>query len=236
MNSFPGAILRKVTFNLNAVRLGAPLYFFTPKKLINCYTTTSISASIPKKSFANKLAEKFSFFSISKTRLKANSYLLFESVADQLNYADIFKRLNLPDTFYSWFVVTELYIWMLMVRYMAEGEDGKVVRNYVLQALWADVHERSKKLTPTGLVGIKSQIVDLSGQLNAALIGYDEGLNSSDVVLAGALWRRLYQQKSVDPEHLDMLVKYIRRQIKIMDCWTHKELFHKVSVRWEPIK
>lgn len=54
---------------------------------------------------------------------------------------------------------------------------------------------------------------ELSEQLHAALIAYDEGLQSDDVVLAGALWRRLYQQQTVDPEHLDGLVKYIRRQV-----------------------
>lgn len=59
----------------------------------------------------------------------------------------------------------------------------------------------------------KIQITELSEQFQAALLAYDEGLQTNDMVLAGALWRRLYQQKEVDAEHLDLLVKYIRKQV-----------------------
>lgn len=55
-------------------------------------------------------------------------------------------KFNLPDTFYSWFVITELHIWMLAVRAMAEGTDGRHVRNAMVEALWIDVAKRVKKL------------------------------------------------------------------------------------------
>lgn len=60
---------------------------------------------------------------------------------------------------------------------------------------------------------MKQEISELSEQFQAALIAYDEGLQTNDVVLAGAIWRRLYQQKDADPEHLDLLIKYIRKQV-----------------------
>lgn len=59
----------------------------------------------------------------------------------------------------------------------------------------------------------RSQIFELSEQLQAAFIAYDEGLQSDDTVLAGALWRRVYQQQDVDIEHLELLVKYIRKEV-----------------------
>lgn len=59
---------------------------------------------------------------------------------------------------------------------------------------------------------MKQQVFELSEQLQAALLSYDEGLQSSDTVLAGALWRRFYQLDAVDPENLVTLVKYIRKQ------------------------
>ncbi|KAF5270329.1 hypothetical protein FQR65_LT05517 [Abscondita terminalis] len=236
MNQCLRVIFKRILFHSNVVRFNTSSYLYPLKNILSCYASTNAPEAMRKKSLANKLAEKFSFFSVSKSRLKANGYLLFETIVDQLNYDEMFKTLNLPDTFYSWFVVTELHMWMLMVRYMAEGEDGRVVRNHITQALWVDVDQRVKKLNPSGLVGIKPQITDLSDQLNAALIAYDEGLQSSDVILASALWRRVYQQKNVDPEHLDILVKYIRRQMKILDSLTHLELFRNVAIRWEPIK
>ena len=57
-----------------------------------------------------------------------------------------FTGLNMPDTFYSWFLVTELHVWMLMARLMNEGEKGRLVRNAVVEALWQDVDFRSKQL------------------------------------------------------------------------------------------
>lgn len=57
------------------------------------------------------------------------------------------------------------------------------------------------------------QIHELSEQLQAAFIGYDEGMQSDDIVLAGALWRRMYQMEEADPEHLEKLVKYIRKNV-----------------------
>jgi len=52
----------------------------------------------------------------------------------------------MPDTFYSWFLVTELHVWMLMVRTMAEGEEGRFVRNSIVEAMWEDVSTRAKRL------------------------------------------------------------------------------------------
>ncbi|KAF2894531.1 hypothetical protein ILUMI_11659 [Ignelater luminosus] len=188
----------------------------------------------PSKKLMTKLLDKVSFLSISKNRLKVTGYLLYESIADNINYPEIFQKLNLPDTFYSWFVITELYIWMVMVRYMAEGEEGRQVRNRIVEALWGDCNHRVKKLGAANPGGVRMQVSELSEQLNAALIAYDEGLQSDDVVLAGALWRRLYQQQTVDPEHLDSLVKYIRRQIKLLDSMTKYELFEERCIKWEP--
>lgn len=79
-------------------------------------------------------------------KLKITGYLLYESVADNIHYAEFFEKFNLPDTFNSWFIITELHVWMLLVRTMADGEDGRYARNCIVQALWADVNTRAKKL------------------------------------------------------------------------------------------
>jgi cytochrome b pre-mRNA-processing protein 3 len=54
--------------------------------------------------------------------------------------------MNLPDTFHTWFLVTELHVWMLMVRLMNEGKEGRLIRNGLVNALWDDVEQRSKQL------------------------------------------------------------------------------------------
>ena len=54
--------------------------------------------------------------------------------------------MNMPDTFHTWFLVTELHVWMLMVRLMNEGKEGRLIRNGLVNALWDDVEQRSKQL------------------------------------------------------------------------------------------
>lgn len=78
---------------------------------------------------------------------------------ERVAYNEWFEDLELPDTFASWFIVTELHVWLLLVRYMAEDVtpstsekskyvkgDGHFVRNCIIEALWADVTNRIKFL------------------------------------------------------------------------------------------
>ncbi|KAJ8965918.1 hypothetical protein NQ317_014106 [Molorchus minor] len=64
---------------------------------------------------------------------------------------------------------------MLSVRAMADGENGRHLRNYMVEALWGDVSQRVKQLGAGSGSSMKEQIVELSEQLQAALIAYDEG-------------------------------------------------------------
>lgn len=187
-------------------------------------------------SLISKVLKKIPFINLQRHKLGVSGYLLYESVADNINYNEFFDEFALPDTFYSWFVITEIHVWMLMVRCMAEGEDGRVMRNSVVQAMWADVALRAKKLGAHNPSGVREQIRQLSEQFQAALIAYDEGLQSDDITLAGAIWRRLYQQQEANPEHLDCMVKYIRKQVRYLDNISHDELFSQKKINWEALQ
>ena len=52
----------------------------------------------------------------------------------------------MEDTFFSWFLVTEIHVWMLMLRVMQEENNGVQMRNYIVEAMWNDVKIRAKKL------------------------------------------------------------------------------------------
>lgn len=52
----------------------------------------------------------------------------------------------MTDTLFSWFLVTELHVWMMMVRYMAEGKSGELIRNNIVAAMWEDTNARIEKL------------------------------------------------------------------------------------------
>lgn len=139
--------------------------------------------------------------------------MCYEGIADKIDYIEFLDELELPDTFYSWFVITELHVWMLSVRAMAEGDDGRVFRNSLVEALWTDVAQRVKQLGGGNPSAAREQVTQLSEQLQASFLAYDEGLQSDDTILAGAIWRRVYQQKDVDPVLLEALVKYVRKQV-----------------------
>lgn len=63
-----------------------------------------------------------------------------------------FIDFNMADTFFSWFLVTELHIWMIMVRYMAEGNAGRLVRNNAVLTLWEDTKARAANLGVSNIV------------------------------------------------------------------------------------
>jgi len=149
---------------------------------------------------------------------RSSGFKLYESVTNQVDYNEYFQALNMPDTFYSWFLVTEVHVWMLMARVMNEGENGRWVRNAIVEAMWQDVEYRSKQLGETSSSLRRKQIQELADQFQACLFSYDEGLMSSDHVMAGALWRNLLQNEDVeDLAIVDKLVGHVRQQMSLLD-------------------
>ncbi|GBP11046.1 Ubiquinol-cytochrome-c reductase complex assembly factor 1 [Eumeta japonica] len=67
------------------------------------------------------------------------------------------------------------------------GENGRFLRNSIVEAMWGDVNTRAKKLGAINPSRTRKQIEELSEQFQAALIAYDEGLMSEDTVLAAAI-------------------------------------------------
>jgi len=184
---------------------------FTPKPIRNSYSTV-------EDGFFQKIKRIAGLGILSKTVARSSGFKLYESITKQIDYDEYFRTLNMPDTFFSWFLVTEVYVWMLMVRVMNEGEKGRLVRNAIVEAMWQDIDYRSKQLGETSSSLRRKQIQELADQFQACLFSYDEGLMSSDHVLAGALWRNLLQNEDIEDLALtDKLVGYVRQQISLLD-------------------
>lgn len=162
--------------------------------------------------------------------------MLYENVADKINYYEFFGEFDLPDTFNSWFLVTELHCWLLLTRVMQEGsesgQDGRFIRNCIVETLWGDVQTRAKKLSLDNPSASRSQVAILAEQFQAALIIYDEGLMSDDKILANALWRRFFNMKCDDFTKLEKLVKYVRKTTMQLDNMTRQQLISKPQIVW----
>nr|XP_021187863.2 ubiquinol-cytochrome-c reductase complex assembly factor 1 [Helicoverpa armigera] len=207
--------------------------------------TRNLNTVAVEESYVKKFMNAIGWMDQSRTRLKLTGYFLYEGIPENVSYADWFESLELPDTFVSWFTITELHVWLLMVRYMAEdvvlptGDkkkyikgDGHFIRNCIIEALWADVANKIKLLEGANPAIARKQVSELSEQFQAALVAYDEGL-SDDKVLAAAIWRRFYSlSDDVKAEHIERLVKFIRHQISQLDKIPSEDLKSKPNITW----
>lgn len=141
--------------------------------------------------------------------------ILYGKTVDNLKHQDFITKFNMPNTFNSWFLITELHVWMLMVRAMGEKENAKDIRDGIVTAMWTDAVTRATKMAPGSAKKMKLQIVEISEQFQYALLSYDEGLATTDQQLASALWVRFFASNCDNYEHIELLVKYIRYNVSV---------------------
>ncbi|KAG7199889.1 hypothetical protein KM043_014335 [Ampulex compressa] len=182
--------------------------------------------------FFRNFFNKIGILDIDKYRAMTLGCLLYEDIPDRIDYTTFYKEYNMPDTFLSWFLITELHVWMLMMRFMAEGKYGKFVRKHLVAAMWEDVSMRVTKLGPINKNVRSDQLTELFYQFNAAIIGYDEGIMSDDKVLAGALWRRFFRSECSNPEKLEQLLIYVRQQVNLLDNIPSQEAMSYPGIKW----
>lgn len=139
--------------------------------------------------------------------------LIYEHVTDNIDYPKYFLQYKMPNTFNSWFLVTELHTWMVMVKLMEGDKEGRIVRNAVVEALWQDSNTRAKQLGADNPSAVRLQLMDLSEQFQGALIIYDDGLQSDDKVLASSIWERLFDKQCNDYKNLEEVVSLVRRRV-----------------------
>lgn len=196
---------------------------------------------MPQDNFVQKLYRKF-FRGIPKSKLKASGYILLTHCVQKTDLEKFFRVFNMPDTFYSWFLVSELHVWMLSSRLMNEGEYGRSTRNAMVEALWQDCDQRAKSIGDMAASARSKQILSISEEFQAALFVYDEGLVGGDKELANALWRRFFlsmqedeEQKVPDMEKLALLVDYVRRTMEYLDNTDAVTLLIKAQVEWKDL-
>lgn len=56
---------------------------------------------------------------------------------------------------------------------------------------------------------------------------------SDDQVLAAALWRRFFEMNSQDYENIERMVKYVRRQVLMLDQLSKQDFIFKPKIPWQ---
>ena len=99
---------------------------------------------------------------------------------------------------------------------------------------------RAKQVGEKNTTERSEAIAEISEQFNAALLIYDEGILGDDKALANAIWRRvLLCRPDPDAEKLEMLVRYVRRTLSLLDNVPMNQLVVQAEFKpfkWVPLK
>uniref|UniRef100_A0A8D2CWH9 Ubiquinol-cytochrome c reductase complex assembly factor 1 n=1 Tax=Sciurus vulgaris TaxID=55149 RepID=A0A8D2CWH9_SCIVU len=159
----------------------------------------------------------------------------FTKIIEAMGFTGPLKyRCQMPDTFNSWFLITLLHVWMCLVRMKQEGRSGKYMCRIIVHFMWEDVEQRGRVMGVNSYV-LKKNMILMTNNFYAAILGYDEGILSDDHGLAAALWRTFFNQKCEDPRQLELLVEYVRKQMQYLDSMNGEDLLLTGEVNWRPL-
>uniref|UniRef100_A0ABI7ZZX1 Ubiquinol-cytochrome c chaperone domain-containing protein n=1 Tax=Felis catus TaxID=9685 RepID=A0ABI7ZZX1_FELCA len=170
----------------------------------------------------------------SSQKIKIAALRMYTSCVEKTDFEEFFLRCQMPDTFNSWFLITLLHVWMCLVRMKQEGRSGKYMCRIIVHFMWEDVEQRGRVMGVNSYI-LKKNMILMTNNFYAAILGYDEGILSDDHGLAAALWRTFFNQKCEDPRQLELLVEYVRKQMQYLDSMNGEDLLLTGEVSWRPL-
>merc|ERR1711997_788617 len=212
---FPSNVLsslRFITYNKtsNIPHNNIPIMKFNSSAITNIDSSDSNEKpNIFQKLYRKVIPEKMS---VAKSTLNKSGATLSACCTHEVDLEAFFNVFDMPDTYYSWWLITELHAWMLCVRLsVGNTKEGLYCRNCLVTTLYTDMDERAKKVADMDRSSRLNVVWDLAEEFKFAMLIYDLGL-------AG--------KEDPDVEKIELLVKYVRKtvasldQIKIDDLYT----------------
>jgi len=171
---------------------------------------------------------------LQEGQVQAAGAILSSYCIQSVDTKEFFEYFDLPDTFRSWFLVSELHVYMICNRLMVgQLHDASRVKHCLMKALWEDVMERVKLLADIPTKKRKEYIMDLNFEFQAALMMYDCAfLNDDDKEIVAALWRRIFLEEPLDGPRLELLLKYVRINMAMLDDISLEELLVGKHIKW----
>ncbi|KAF9199819.1 Protein cbp3, mitochondrial [Haplosporangium sp. Z 27] len=167
--------------------------------------------------FLRSLAMVTGHYTVGQTAMRS-THNFYEICALQLQEKRSFwiDTCGLPDNFQTWFSVTHLHVWLLMVRIRAE-KHGKVFQQQLVNHFFHDIEDRMRynhKIS-SGRI-ISTYMHDFLAQFHGGVLAYDEGMCKDDPIMAAALWRNLFTSSGT-PAQIATLVDYVRKELQVLD-------------------
>lgn len=149
------------------------------------------------------------------------SYHLYRAAIAQIDYFRFREIFQHPDNFHTWFLITEIHVWMLIVRAMANPAHRNIIKTALVQEMWNEavqraMYERGTKSLVCSVIIHNQYLKNLSGHFQYAILAYDEGLMTNDMRLASALWELFFERNCDDFVKIELLVKYIRMNVRFI--------------------
>lgn len=166
--------------------------------------------------------------------LRKATIFQYESCTDKLEPLKFFQHFQLPDTLYSFYLIVQLHVWMCQARSMKDGPEGRTLRNEIVERMWQDMDVRMSKIEVYSSSARKMLLQDLLFHHQGAMFSYDEGLLTDDKTLANALWRTLFSKEHVEPQVLELAVRYVRTQINHLRSIGSREWCLDGKFDWAP--
>ena len=107
----------------------------------------------------------------SRKNIRAAGFVYYSICTANVRNADFIDYFDMDDTFISWFLITELHIWMLCNRFMAiNNDDGTELRDVIILSLWNDCDTRIKKIGGLTSGGArKAHLINLNEQFQVII-------------------------------------------------------------------
>lgn len=137
-----------------------------------------------------------------------------------------YSKLGLDVTFASWFQITALHTWILFVRMRAMPfKYGKNFQQKLVDRFFKDIELRLANEMRINSGRIRDQYLrEFHTQFRGMVLSYDEGFSTSDLNLAFAVWRNLYNaNQRIDYWKLELIVRYIRMQLYVLSKMSDRE-------------
>ena len=119
-NIMLASLSRSSIFSCKQITRIRPLTVVSPSLLSCPHIHTSLTkfekepVQLEEKNFVQKLYNKI-FSGVPVAKLRSSGYILLTHCAQRPDVVKFFEVFKMPDTFYSWFLVTELHVWLLGV-------------------------------------------------------------------------------------------------------------------------
>ncbi|KAI8369266.1 ubiquinol-cytochrome C chaperone-domain-containing protein [Radiomyces spectabilis] len=218
-------LLRASALNRPRILAVQPTWSLVNARWASTHEPVKSKYSSTTKKIVYGLARIMGYYSKNSTAIRS-SHSLYKACAQQMEQNKVFfiEECKLPDNFQTWFAVTQLHVWMLMVHLRAHGQ-GKLYIQELVNRFFEDAEVRMREQHGiTQQKVINSYIKDLLAQFHGGVVAYDEGMCKDDPVLAAALWRNLFAPTSESGTDLAYMVQYIRQELKALEAYDGEKL------------